>query len=93
MIHSKIKKTQLVSFYFFHRNKKYASITDIINDDQNAYAFAPSYGDGSTAFHRHMISVDVFFYSNALEIMLVDYVVTEIGFFDDYLYAEPRAKK
>ena len=63
-----------------------------MNDDQNAYAFAPTYGDGSTAYHCHMISVDVFFYSNTLQSILVDYVVTEMVFFYDYLDAAPRAR-
>ena len=31
-----------------------------MNNDQNAYAFAPTYGDGSTDINRHMISVVVF---------------------------------
>ena len=39
-----------------------------------------------------MISVVVFFYSNTLKSMLVDYAVTEMGCFDDYLDAAPRAK-
>ena len=49
------------------------------NDDQNAYAFVPTYGDGSTDFHRHMISVVAFLYSNSLKSMLFDYVVTDMG--------------
>ena len=52
--------TQLVSLYFVYRPKKNASRTDITNYDQNAYTFAPTYGDESTAYHRHMISVVVF---------------------------------
>ena len=71
---------------------KNASRTDLTNDDQRAYAFAPTYRDGSTDFHRHMVSVVVFSYSNILQSMLVDYEVTEIGCFDDYLDAEPRDK-
>ena len=39
-----------------------------------------------------MILVVVFFYSNTLKIMLVDYAVTEMGCFDDYLDSSPRAK-
>ena len=39
-----------------------------------------------------MISVVVFFYSNTLKNVLVDYAVTEIGCFDEYLDAGPRAK-
>ena len=57
----KNKNTQLVSLYFVYRHNKNASRTDITNDDQNAYTFGPTYGDESTAYHCHMISVDVFF--------------------------------
>ena len=57
------------------------------------YAFSPTYGDGSTAYHRHMISVVVFFYSITLQSMLADYAVKEMGCFDDYSDAAPRAKK
>ena len=78
--------------YFVYIPKKNAYRTDLTNDDQKAYVFAPTYGDGSTAFRRHMISVFVFSYSNTIKIMLVDYGVTEMGHFDDYLDAAPRAK-
>ena len=62
------------------------------NDDQNAFTFTPTYGDISTSFHCHMISVVVFFYSNKIISMLVDYTVTEMGCFDDYSDAAPHAK-
>ena len=39
-----------------------------------------------------MISVVVFSYSNTLQSMLVDYAVTDMGCFDDYSDAAPRAK-
>ena len=65
---------------------------DLTNDDQKYYTFAPTYGDGSTSFHRHMISVVVFYYSNKLQSMLLGYAVTEMGCFDDYSDAAPRAK-
>ena len=39
-----------------------------------------------------MISFVVFFYSNTLKIMLVDYAVTEMSWFDDYSDGAPRAK-
>ena len=42
--------------------------------------------------HIHMLSVVVFYYSNTLQIMLVCYTVTEMGFFDDYLDDAPCAK-
>ena len=51
-----------------------------MNDDQNAYAFAPTYGDEYTDFHHHLISVVVLFYSNKLKSMLVDYAVTKMMF-------------
>ena len=65
---------------------------DVTNDDQNAYAFFPTYGDESTAFHRHMISVVVFFYSNIIQSMLVDYLVIEMSFFYDCSYAALNAR-
>ena len=87
------KQKYTISFLvFFYRLKKNSSRTDIMNDDQNSYAFAPTYGYGSTYFHRHMISVVLFFYSNTLQSMLVDYKITEMGCFDDCSDAEPRAK-
>ena len=39
-----------------------------------------------------MISVVVFSYSNTLQSMLVYYVVTEMGCFDDFSDPAPRAK-
>ena len=63
-----------------------------MNDDQKAYTFASTYGDRSTTFHRHMISVVVFFYSNTLQIMLVGYVVRDMGCFDDCSDDAPRDK-
>ena len=63
-----------------------------MNDYQNAFTFVPTYGDKSTAYHFYMISVVVFFYSNTLKSMLVDYAVTQMGCFDDYLDAAPHAK-
>ena len=54
------KKTPLVCLYFVYRYNKNAYRTDITNDDQKYYAFAPVYGNGSTAFQCHIISVVVF---------------------------------
>ena len=54
------KNTQLVCLYIFYSPKKNASRTDLTNNDKKDYAFAPTYGDGYTAFHRRMISVRVF---------------------------------
>ena len=52
----------------------------------------PTYGDESTGYHCCMISVVVFFYSNTLKSMLVDYTITDMGCFDDYLDAAPCAR-
>ena len=40
-----------------------------------------------------MISVVMFFYSDTLQSMLVDYAVIEMGYFDDYLDAASHSKK
>ena len=88
----KNKKTQLVCLYFVYRPKKNASRTDPTDDDQKDNAFEPTHGDGSTAFHRHMISVIVFSSSNKRQIILVDYTVTEMGCFGYYSDAAPHAK-
>ena len=82
----------MVCLYFVHRPKKNASRMDITNDDQTYFSFAPTYGDGSTVFNRHMISVIVFSNSDTLKSMLVDYAVIEISRFDGYLDAATRAK-
>ena len=82
----------MVSLYIFYRPKKKSSRTDITTYDQKNYKFVPKYVYVSTGYHRHMISVVVFFYSNILKSMLVDYAVTEISCFDDYLDAAPWAK-
>ena len=65
---------------------------DITDDDQKAYSFAPIYGDMSTAFQCHMISGVVCSSSNKLQSMFVDYVVTQMGCFDDYSNAAPHSK-
>ena len=79
-----IPSTKKRLYILFTDLRKNASRTYLTNDDKKAYAFAPTYGDGSTAFHHHMTSVVVFFYSHTLKHMLVDYAVTEMGCFDDY---------
>ena len=91
MIHPNTKRQNWFPYILFTYLIKKPR-TDITNDDQTAYAFAPTYGDGSTNFHHHMISVVVFFYSNKLQGILVDYAVTEMGCFDNYLDAAPHAK-
>ena len=82
----------MVYLYYVYKPKQNASRTYIANDDEMAYKYVPTYGDESTGYHRHMISVVVFFYSDTLKMMLVDYAVTEMGCFGDYLDASPRAK-
>ena len=62
-------------------------------EDENDYKYGPLYGGESTGFHRHMISVVVFSYSETLESMLVEYVATEMGFLDYYSNAEPNHKR
>ena len=62
------------------------------DDDENAYKFGPKYGGEFTGFHRHMISVVVFSYSETLKSMLVEYAAPEMGFLDDYSDAEPNHK-
>ena len=86
------KKKQLVCLYIFYRPKKNEYRTNLTNYDKKTYAFAPTYGDGSTDFHRQMISVFVFYYSNKLQSVLVDYGVKRMGCFDDYSDAAPSAK-
>ena len=49
------KKKQLVCLYFTYKPKENASRTDIMYVDQKDYSFFPTYGDGSTDFHCHMI--------------------------------------
>ena len=84
MIPSTTTKTQLVSLYIVYRPNKNVSKTNLTNDDQKSYAFAPTYGDGSTTFHRDIISFVVFSYSNKLQRMLVDYSFIDMGCFGDY---------
>ena len=78
--------------YYVYKPKTNASRTKNTNDDEQAYKFCPLYGGESTSFHCHMISVVVFFYSETLESMLVDYAVTEMGSLDDYSDAAPQGK-
>ena len=75
MIPSTTKRHNWFAYIYLYRPKKNAYITDLTNDDQKSYSFAPTCGDGSTAFHPHIISVVVFYYLNKLQSMLVDYSV------------------
>ena len=56
MIHTE-KNTQLVSFFNIYKPNKNASRTDITYYDEKAYKYGPIYGDESTSYHHHMISV------------------------------------
>ena len=67
----------MVLLYYIYKPKTNAPRTKNTNDDEQAYKFGPLYGGESTGFHRHMISVVVFSYSETLKSMLVDYAVTE----------------
>ena len=82
----------MVYLYYVYKPNKKASRTDITNYDEMAYKNVPRHGDESTGYHHHMISAVVFFYSNTLKSMLMDYAVTEMFCFDDYSDAAPRAK-
>ena len=62
--------------YCIYKPKTNTSRTKNTNDDEKAYKFHPLYGGESTSFHRHMISVVVFSYSETLESMLVEYAAT-----------------
>ena len=65
---------------------------DITNYDEKAFTYVPTYGDEYTGYNCCMISFVVFLYSNALKIMLVDYVGIEMGCFDYYSDAAPCSK-
>ena len=75
---------QLVPLYYVYKPNTDTPRTKNTNDDEKDYKFGPIYGGESTGFHRHMISVVVFAYSETLKSMLVEYAATEIGFLDDY---------
>ena len=80
----------LVTLYYVYKPKTDTPRTKNTKDDENAYKFGPKYGGEFTGFHRHMISVVVFFYSGTLKSMLVEYAATEMGFLDDYSDADPN---
>ena len=78
--------------YYVYNPKTNPSKTKNTNDYEQAYKFCPLYGGEFTGFHRHIISVVVFSYSETLKSMLVDYAVTEMGSLDDYSDAAPQGK-
>ena len=78
--------------YYVYKPKTNTSRTKNTNDDEKAYKFGPLYGGESTGFHCHIIPVVVFYYSETIESMLVEYADTEMGFLDDYLEADTNHK-
>ena len=78
--------------FYIYKHKTNASRTKNTNDDEQTYNVFPFYGGESTGFHCHMISVVVFYYSETLESMLVDYASTEMISLDDYSDAAPKGK-
>ena len=78
--------------YYVYKPKTSTSRTNITTEDKNAFKYVPLYGGEYTGFHRHMISVVVFSYSETLKIMLVEYAATEMGFLDDYSDADQNHK-
>ena len=70
------EKIRLVLLYYVYKPKTNTSRKKNTNDDEKACKFHPLYGGESTGFHRHMISVVVFSYSETLESMLVEYAAT-----------------
>ena len=83
------KKIQLVLLYYVYKPNTNASRTKYTNNYEQAYKFCPLFGDESTGFHLHLISVVVFSYSETLESVLVVYAVTEMVFLHDSLDAAP----
>ena len=77
----------VVSLYYVYKPKTDTPKTKNTVDDENAYKLGPKYGGESTGFHRHMISVVVFSYSETLKIMLIEYADTKMGSLDDYSHA------
>ena len=78
--------------YYVYKPKTNTSRTKNTNEDEKAYKICPLYGGETTGFHRHMISVVVFSFSETLESMLVEYAAIEMGFLDDYSDAAPKGK-
>ena len=75
---------KLVLLYYVYKPKTNTSRTKNTNEDEKAYKFGPLYGGESTDFHRRMISLVLFSYSETLESMLVEYAALEMGFLNDY---------
>ena len=85
------KNIQLVMLYYVYKPKPNTSRKKK-NEDEKSYKYGPLYRGESTGFHRRMILIVVFSYSEQLEIMLVEYSATEMGFLDDHLDADPNHK-
>ena len=82
----------VVSLYYVYKPKTDTPRTKNMKDDENAYKLGPKYGGEFSGLHRHMISVVVFYYSETLKSMLIEYVATEMGFIDDYYDSDPNHK-
>ena len=82
----------LVALYYVYKPMTDTPITKNTDNDENAYKFGPKYGGEFTGFHRHMISVVVFSYSETLKSVLIEYAATEMGFLDDYSDADLNQK-
>ena len=66
----------VVSLYYVYKPKTDTPITKNTEIDENAYKLGPKYGGESTGLYRHMISVVVFYYSETLKSMLIEYAAT-----------------
>ena len=82
----------LVALYSVYKHNTDTPRTKKTDNDENTYKFGPKYGGEFTGFHRHMISVVVFSYSETLKSTLVEYTATDMGFLDDYYDADPNHK-
>ena len=87
-----VEHIHVVSLYYVYKPKTDTPRTKNTKDDENAYKLGPKYGGESSGLHRHMISVVVFYYSETLKIMLIEYKATEIGFLDYYSDSDPNHK-
>ena len=82
----------LAALYYVYKPKTDTPRIKNTDDGENAYKFGPKYGVELTGFHRQMISVVVFYYSETLKSMLVEYAATEMVFLDYYSDADPNHK-
>ena len=72
--HSFIRKTlqddhiHVVSLYYVYKPNTDTPRTNNTLDDENGYKLSSKHGGESSGFHRHMISVVVFSYSETLKV-------------------------